>query len=841
MNYIPTHDNHKLRGRLLSALLIVCLLLPMADRAAMYGQSDDPQGNAPLNVPFGPVLFIIETTGQTPPADLPPTTVIHTRLEEPGRFYWIASGAAEDANLLAATGLAVTTLDADTTGAIYYIADGAAPHAATLAASVGEVIWQQATYLMVATDADHELALVETLPLQGISISLLAPLPLTVEESPVAAAALPAAATVADPAITALLSQITPQALQTLVNQLSGETPAPVGGAAVTINTRYTFASRLRSAEQFVYEYYQALGLNVRYAPWTYGKYSGRNVVAEVRGSTQPERVLLVGGHLDDTSNIPYTTAPGADNNATGSAATMLLARLLANYRPAITVRFVHFTGEEQGQWGSKIYASALRQAGEQVVGFFDLDMIGWDGNNDRVVEIHTGSGPKSNALADQYLERNDRYGGGLIFERKSSTASRFSDHSPFWDNNIASFLIIENFFVDARPNDRNPYYHNTGDLASRVNFDYVARIARVTLATLVELAEYDLTGTPATATPTATATALPLQTATPVATATPGACTNLLVNGDFESSGGWQFGSTPYPGRYTTAAVYSGAAAVQLGIPTGVANRRAYSTVFQKVTIPANAAAPVLLRYVERSHGAADNADYRETLLLNSSYGYLARLTRSTAAGDGAWREQVFDVTIYRGRTLVVYFNVYNDGLGSQMWSFLDRVELGSCVSANSPDEPTPTASITPTAISTATSTVTPTATSTVTPTVTPEPTATAPLTPTLALVPREIYLGALFGSEAVTVTVQLGEQRSGFAWEATTEAPWLQLEPATDDAGEVLRVAALPGLDDGVYTATIHSKVTTMPDLAIDAPVTYVQGEVQFLYLPAIVNQQE
>ncbi|MFZ1767851.1 MAG: M28 family peptidase, partial [Caldilinea sp.] len=510
-NYASTHNNHKLGWRLLSALLIVCVLLPMMGRSAMYGQSDDPQDNAPLNVPFGPTLFIIETTGQAQPADLPPTTVIHTRLEEPGRFYWIASGATEDANLLAATGLAVTTIDADTAGAIYYIADGAAFNAATLATSVGEVIWQQAPYLMVATDADHELALVETLPVQGVAISLLAPLPLAVEEAPVAPAALPAAAAVVDPVITALLSQITPQELQVLVNQLSGQTPAPVGGAAVTISTRYTFASSLRSAEQFVYEYYQALGLNVRYAPWTYGKYSGRNVVAEVRGSTQPERVLLVGGHLDDTSNIPYTTAPGADDNATGTAATMVLARLLANYQPTMTVRFVHFTGEEQGQWGSKIYAGALRQAGEQVVGFFNLDMIGWDGNNDRVVEIHTGSGPKSNALADQYLERNDRYGGGLVFERKSTTASRFSDHSPFWDSNFASFLVIENFFVDARPNDRNPYYHNTGDLASRVNFDYVARIARVTLATLAELAGYDLTGAPATATPTAT----PTQTAT--------------------------------------------------------------------------------------------------------------------------------------------------------------------------------------------------------------------------------------------------------------------------------------------------------------------------------------
>jgi Zn-dependent M28 family amino/carboxypeptidase len=781
------------------------------------------------------VLFMLTATDQTPPADLPPTTVVHARLDEPDAAYWIASGAPEDAAVLTAAGLAVSILDADTTGAIYYVADAAAENAVAVAGGVSEILWQGAAHLLLATDAAHELAVVETLPAQGVALSLLAPLPLAVEDAPAQAASVwPAAALAVDPDIAALLAQVTPAELQSLVNQISGQTPATVGGAAVTLNTRYTFASRLRSAEQFIYEYYQQLGLGVRYANWSYGQYSGRNVVAEVRGNTQPSQVLLVGGHLDNNSNIPYTNAPGADDNATGTAATLVLARLLAQYPPGLTVRFVHFTGEEQGQWGSKVYASALRQAGEQVVGFLNLDMIGWDGNGDRVVEIHTASGPKSNALADQYLERNDRYGVGLTFERKTTTASRFSDHSPFWDNNYASFLVIENFFDDApRLRDRNPYYHNVGDLASRVDYEYVARIARVTLAAFAELAQYNFSGSAATPTPTATATA----TATPTAAATPGGgeCTEMLVNGDFEVSSSWQFGSTPYPGRYTTTAALSGARAVQLGVPDGVANRRAYSTVFQKVTIPANAETPVLLRYVERTHGAADNADYRETLLLNSSYGYVARLARSFAAGAGAWQEQVFDLTAYRGRTLVIYFNVYNNGAGTQMWSYLDRIELGSCVGASSPDEPELTA--TPTATAPSTPTVTPTVT--LTPTVTVTPTVTAPLTPTLTFDPAHVYLGELFGGEALTLSVQLGAQRSGFDWEVSTDAAWLSLTPLTNGEGAALRVAVLgDGLPDGVYTTTIYARLTNAPETRVAAPVTYVRGAVQSIYLPAIAR---
>ncbi|MCB0134744.1 MAG: M20/M25/M40 family metallo-hydrolase, partial [Caldilineaceae bacterium] len=420
--------------RLLSVTLIIALIAPMLGSPTTRGQDE-----APLDVPFGPVLFLVTAGGEAPPADLPPTTTVHARLEEPDQVLWIASGATGDPDTVAAAGLPVAVLDDDTTGDVYYLADATALDAASIAATVATVLWSGANHLVVATTLDGELALVESLPAQGVALTLIAPLPLAPPGVVDAAAAFPTPAAVADPAIATLLAQVTTAELQDLVNKLSGQTPVTVGGAQVTLNTRYTFASRIRDAEQFVYEYYQSLGIPVQYANWTYGNYSGRNVVAEVRGSSQPERVFIVGGHLDSISNVPYSNAPGADDNATGTAATMVLARLLHDYQPAMTVRFVHFTAEEQGHWGSKVYAASLRQRGEQVAGFFDLDMIGWDGNGDRVVEIHTAYGPKSNALADQYLERNTRYAVGLTFERKTGTASRFSDHASFWDNDYAS------------------------------------------------------------------------------------------------------------------------------------------------------------------------------------------------------------------------------------------------------------------------------------------------------------------------------------------------------------------------------------------------------------------
>ena len=103
----------------------------------------------------------------------------------------------------------------------------------------------------------------------------------------------------------------------------------------------------------------------------------------------------------------------------------------------------------------------------------------------------------------------------------------------------------------------------------------------------------------------------------------------------------------------------------------------------------------------------------------------------------------------------------------------------------------------------------------------------------------PARIYLGELFGSDAITLSVQLGTQRSGFTWEVSTDAAWLSLTPIGGSADAALRVAVIgDDLSDGVYTTTIYARLTNTPETIVAAPVTYVRGAVQSLYLPAIVR---
>ena len=802
--------------------LLTIALAPSASQASGPSagvRSARPQPPDWTDPGFGPALLLVTLPGGRIPGALPPTVTVHALLDGQRDLY-IASGGANDATTARATGLAVTVLDAQTRGRVYYLVDGETPGVREAAGQAGAILFDAGHTLLMAAPAAQERSLVESLTGQGARISALtsAPLALGVDEQ--AAAASIGGVTQADPFIASLLDQLTSDDLTAIIADLSGETPVIIDGQEVTLATRYTFTQGDDQAAQYIYQRYTDMGLDVSYFDWTYGQYSGRDVIAQIPGVLHPERVWFIGGHFDSISNDPYNRAPGADDNGTGSASTLLIARILSQAQVADTVRFVHFSGEEQGQWGSKRYVPSLAGSGEEIMGYIDLDMFGWDGNGDRVAELHTGTGEASNALGTAMIDANDVYTQGLSFERKQASASRFSDHSPFWDGGYPAVLAIENFFTDAIPGDHSPWYHNTGDALDRVDLDYTLRYARTALAAIAELAgaaeQIDA--------PTPTPTPLP-PTPTPTATPPPAGCVNLLANSGWEASGGWRYGSTPYPARVIDAPIHDGAHALQAGIPASAANRLAHSSAYQEVSIPPEVDA-VQLRYWQRPGGAGDGQDYREVRLLTTSYANLALIDRDAGNGDDQWAERVFDLSDYRGRTLVLYFNVYNDGGGDQLWNYLDDVALLACNQ---------------------------TAPITVTPTVTATPTAMPTPLPAEAIVSTT--------SMAMDLLADGSQGEIGFtdpgvghplAWTATTEARWLLLSNPSGDTSEPLRfrvdrfklpsLTAAVALTDTPGISDTSSISITFPEIgdAVSIGITVTDSTLDRIYLPAIMGAE-
>jgi acetylornithine deacetylase/succinyl-diaminopimelate desuccinylase-like protein len=201
-----------------------------------------------------------------------------------------------------------------------------------------------------------------------------------------------------NPTVDDLLVGVSREVLEPVVLDLSGERATSVGGSAYSFTTRSSSSGEpIDMAEQYAYEALQRCGLDsvVYHAfPAESGAPAGRNVIGQIDGTTRRDEIVVVGAHLD---NRPWSgRAPGADDNASGVSATLLLACALAEQRLERTVRFAIFGDEENAPWvceeiGSVGYAARCRDEDEDIVAMIAADAIAFDPpeSEDRIVELN--------------------------------------------------------------------------------------------------------------------------------------------------------------------------------------------------------------------------------------------------------------------------------------------------------------------------------------------------------------------------------------------------------------------------------------------------------------------
>ncbi len=281
--------------------------------------------------------------------------------------------------------------------------------------------------------------------------------------------------------------------VETIVSLVSGSGLAARVQALQDFQTRYASTSNCEAAGQALFDAFSALGLDdVRFQGFPFSVYTSRNVIAEKRGETYPDHVFIICGHYDSTSPAPLnqTLAPGADDNASGTAAVLEAARVLAAFPLDFTVRFIAFSAEEWGLFGSRAYAAAARQANERILGVINLDMIAYADALPEDLQIIVNS--RSGWLADLFLAAAANY--GTLGATKTVNASFvYSDHSPFWDNGYPALLAIEDDPLN------NPYYHQTSDTLDKLDLGFFTAAARASVGLLAELAQPVREGHPRT------------------------------------------------------------------------------------------------------------------------------------------------------------------------------------------------------------------------------------------------------------------------------------------------------------------------------------------------------
>lgn len=197
---------------------------------------------------------------------------------------------------------------------------------------------------------------------------------------------------------------------------------------------------------------------------------------------------ILIGAHYDA---VPGT--PGADDNATGVAVLLELARAFAVQAPRYPVRLVAFDMEEYGLLGSEQYAEQLKQQGQPLRLMLSLEMLGY-------CDPTPGSQSYPAGLEYFYPNRGDfialignlstisdliRLSCRIRQERTPCEwlpagqkglivpQTRLSDHAPFWDRGYRAMMVTDTSFM------RNPHYHQSTDLIETLDLDFLTGVCR--------------------------------------------------------------------------------------------------------------------------------------------------------------------------------------------------------------------------------------------------------------------------------------------------------------------------------------------------------------------------
>ena len=263
----------------------------------------------------------------------------------------------------------------------------------------------------------------------------------------------------------------------------------------------YLRPAALEAAAAYVEGTFTALGYEAASQPFELRGQRFRNVEVTLPGRVRPDEVVVIGGHYDSVVGTP-----GADDNATGTAAVLELARLLRGVPLARTVRLVAFVNEEPPFFltdgmGSRVYAREARRRGDRITAMLSLETIG-----------HYTSAPGSQQypppLNLAYPSRGDFIGfvGNVAsrrlvrqsvgaFRRHARFPSQgaaapgwipgvyWSDHWAFWQEGYPALMI-----TDTAPF-RNPAYHSAADTPGRVDYAAMARVVHGLAAVARELA----------------------------------------------------------------------------------------------------------------------------------------------------------------------------------------------------------------------------------------------------------------------------------------------------------------------------------------------------------------
>ena len=279
--------------------------------------------------------------------------------------------------------------------------------------------------------------------------------------------------------ITLMLAQLTEEMFLGYVEEI-------VAIAEKYQESRFTGTEGCEEARNFIIQEFSNMGMNVRSYAWTaFGtffpynliEFSSYNVEARLKGTSNSDKFYVISAHYDTVYNTP-----SADDNSAGVAAVLCAAKILSQYNFNHEIRFICWSGEEQGLLGSNAYAYEKYENNDNLIATINLDMIGFtsdeiENDENKVMVYETCSDRLIGTTID--VSENPEYSSYLDLKviPSEDDSGHKSDQGSFCKYSHDAIFIHEYTWNEEKD--------TSGDSIDNIDINYATRVARLSMGTI--------------------------------------------------------------------------------------------------------------------------------------------------------------------------------------------------------------------------------------------------------------------------------------------------------------------------------------------------------------------
>jgi hypothetical protein len=261
-----------------------------------------------------------------------------------------------------------------------------------------------------------------------------------------------------------MIKKVNESKLRLYIQKIQDFGPHPTGSTAI------------EKLKTYLFNEFSKMSVNVSYHSWNYEDNYGDNIIATLSGKESSNHIIIC-AHYDSVD-----ISPGADDDGSGIAAVLMIASILCNYSFNSTIKFILFSGEEQGCLGSLVYATEAKQKKTNIIGVLALDKIGYAKTTEQGLIIRHHADPASSWMIDVTEILSKEYKNEIKLKVLRLPYDTSSDHKSFIKQGYTGSNFVESSL--------NPYYHTSEDTLEHMNITYLTKVCRLATCTIAIIAQ---------------------------------------------------------------------------------------------------------------------------------------------------------------------------------------------------------------------------------------------------------------------------------------------------------------------------------------------------------------